>query len=531
MPSDRQQSVDNFGHYQDVVEAITQGTVIPILSSGVNHCGRPKKNGKLVNWQACKFPPTEEELALYLLREAELENEYLCDTLTCDTDRDSRERCQLNREDVVTKITLASVSQYIALCKAKWLRNTLKNVIQSSYQPTPVHQFLAELPNILEEKCYAPPYPLTVTTCLDSVLEQAFISKNQPFDLVAFISTPEGGHFEHKKYTLTENGVKSEPKEHIRIPDANYEGISLADNPVILKLYGGVEFAHAKFCRKITIPEVTIAEDQLLDYLSQPNIEELLPKNLLSILRDRDRNLWFQEYSPSCWNLRIILHRIWREQLYNPVKQWWAIEENPEHLDPKFWEDKYQVELVNVDSMETYITDIENQLRSLKSTNCSLDKVSATSKEVRDKVFISYSHQDKGWLEKLKRMLAPLTNTGIIDGDDIWDDTKIKPGEEWRKKIEEALDLAKVAILMVSPNFLSSDFIDKHELPPLLEAAKEKGLTIFWIYVSSCNYQFTPIREYQAAHDVAKSLDRLEPAEQNFMLTEIVKNLHTVLKK
>ena len=531
MLRDRLQSIDNLGHYGDVVEAITQGTVIPILSSGVNLCGRPKTNGKPVDWQDCNFPPTEEELALYLLRKAGLENDYLCDTLTYDTDRNSSEGCQLNSEDIVTKITLASVSQYIALCDAKWLRNILKNVIQSSYQATPVHQFLAELPSILENKCYAPPYPLIVTTCLDSVLEQAFISKKQPFDLVAFISTPEGGHFEHTKYALTENGVQSEPNKHIRIPDANYEGISLADNPVILKLYGGVEFVHAKFCRKITIPEVTIAEDQLLDYLSQPNIEELLPKNLLSKLRDRDRNLWFQEYSPSCWNLRIILHRIWREQLYNPVKQWWAIEENLEHLDPMFWDGKYQVELVNVDSMETYIADIDNQLRSLKPTNCSTDIISATSKEVRNKVFISYSHQDKEWLEKLKRMLAPLTNIGIIDDDDIWDDTKIEPGDEWRQKIEQALDLAKVAILLVSPDFLSSDFIDKQELPPLLEAAKEKGLTIFWIYVSSCNYQFTPIRDYQAAHDIAISLDRLEPAEQNFMLTNIVENLHKILKK
>ncbi|MFN9623125.1 MAG: toll/interleukin-1 receptor domain-containing protein [Cyanobacteriota bacterium] len=120
--------------------------------------------------------------------------------------------------------------------------------------------------------------------------------------------------------------------------------------------------------------------------------------------------------------------------------------------------------------------------------------------------FISYSHQDQKWLERLNQMLVPLGRVGLA----IWSDQRIRPGDDWRQAIEDELAKATVAILLVSPAFIASEFIDKNELPPLLAAAGQRGLRVLWIPVSTCLHEKTPIATYQAVRPPHQPLDSLK---------------------
>jgi tetratricopeptide (TPR) repeat protein len=143
----------------------------------------------------------------------------------------------------------------------------------------------------------------------------------------------------------------------------------------------------------------------------------------------------------------------------------------------------------------------------------------------RNLTFISYSHKNKVWLDKLLTILKPLMHKGEVIP---WADTQIQPGTKWQPEIEKALASARVAVLLVSPDFLASDFIANHELPILLRKAKAGGLTVLWMHLSSSLYQATELEEYQAAHDISKPLDLMTEPEQAKVLAEIGQKIWAV---
>lgn len=68
----------------------------------------------------------------------------------------------------------------------------------------------------------------------------------------------------------------------------------------------------------------------------------------------------------------------------------------------------------------------------------------------RTTVFVSHSHKDRKYLERLQVHLTALACKGTID---LWNDTKITPGANWCKEVKSAIEAAAVAVLLVSADF------------------------------------------------------------------------------
>jgi GTPase SAR1 family protein len=200
-------------------------------------------------------------------------------------------------------------------------------------------------------------------------------------------------------------------------------------------------------------------------------------------------------------------------------------------LDNRQYEIQCQKSFQMVD-VRKLIDDVMQQTfgahRELKSQAVPLQRELEQEKKAlltpsRNLVFISYSHKDKKWFNDLKTHLEPLIREKNLQ---LWDDTQIQPGAVWRDEIAKALAAAKVALLLVSPNFLASDYISKKELPPLLENAGA-GVTIFWIPLRSSSYKETAIEKYQAAHSPDKPLNNIPTAKRDKAWVEICSKIKT----
>jgi len=129
----------------------------------------------------------------------------------------------------------------------------------------------------------------------------------------------------------------------------------------------------------------------------------------------------------------------------------------------------------------------------------------------RNQIFISYSHKDERWRDELETHLKPYLRDGSIIS---WSDKQITPGSEWFREIQSALTNSKVAVLLVSPDFIASHFIHEHELGPLLEEAEQGGVKILWVPVYDSPYKQTALKRYQAVLDASKPLGGMTKAKR-----------------
>ncbi|MFN6233997.1 tetratricopeptide repeat protein [Microcystis sp.] len=107
-------------------------------------------------------------------------------------------------------------------------------------------------------------------------------------------------------------------------------------------------------------------------------------------------------------------------------------------------------------------------------------------------IFICYSHQDKGWRDRLLKFLEPLNDEEKI----VWSDLDIQPGDIWDEKIKDSLSQVTIAMVLVSQDLLNSRYVKNEELPRILKRREEEGVVIIPIFlrhstVKSVSFKYT----------------------------------------
>jgi hypothetical protein len=142
-------------------------------------------------------------------------------------------------------------------------------------------------------------------------------------------------------------------------------------------------------------------------------------------------------------------------------------------------------------------------------------------------IFVSYSHIDAEHLARLRVHLKPLERSNVVE---LWDDTRIKAGERWKETITTALNHAVAAILLISADFLASDFIIENELPPLLRAAEERGTVVLPIILKPSRYlRDHNLNVFQTINDPASPLIALSFAEQEAIWAKLAERVEAMM--
>ncbi len=286
-------------HARLVGKRIDEGKVIPFLGAGANLCDRPPQ----ADWRGGKYLPSGVELAGYLAAEYEYPGEHSRD--------------------------LVRVAQYVDLVTGGEgaLFDELHPVFSGAYEPNRLHRYLAELPGRQRAGGAHARYQLIVTTNYDDVLERAFHDAGEPVDVVYYAAErDEAGRFIH----LSPSGERQPISKH-----TVYRGLDLDQRPVILKIHGAVDRSDDG------ADNYVITEDHYIDYLAHGSVSRFMPAYLMA--RMRNSHFLFLGYAMRDWNLRVILHYIWSQQVRRFGS--WAIERDPDPIDEKFWQ-RHRVEIV-----------------------------------------------------------------------------------------------------------------------------------------------------------------------------------------
>jgi TIR domain len=144
------------------------------------------------------------------------------------------------------------------------------------------------------------------------------------------------------------------------------------------------------------------------------------------------------------------------------------------------------------------------------------------------KVFFCYAREDEVLLGKLKTHLRPLERAGLIE---MWYDREIRAGSEWEKEIDKHLTEAQIVLLLVSPDFLDSDYCYQNEMTKAIERHEQGEARVIPVILRSSNWKLAPIGKLQTLPKDGKPIVSSEWHNQDDALNNVSIGVESVVEE
>ena len=117
--------------------------------------------------------------------------------------------------------------------------------------------------------------------------------------------------------------------------------------------------------------------------------------------------------------------------------------------------------------------------------------------------FYSYAHADEELRKELEKHLSILKRQEVITN---WHDRKIEPGKEWNREIDEHLQTADIILLLISTDFLASDYCYDIEMKRAMERQEAKEARVIPVILRPVDWEKAPFAKLQALPRDAKAV-------------------------
>jgi CheY-like chemotaxis protein len=128
-------------------------------------------------------------------------------------------------------------------------------------------------------------------------------------------------------------------------------------------------------------------------------------------------------------------------------------------------------------------------------------------------VFFSYSHKDEKLRDSLEKHLSLLKRDGVISE---WHDRRIGPGGDWHNEIAEQLSKAQIILLLISSDFLASDYAYDVEVKRALELHKAGHARVIPVILRPCEWQQAPFATFRALPLDGRPVTQWRPQDNAF---------------